>query len=383
MVGGIAVGYTIAELLEISTPLIEPERRQNRGKEGPSYLRNYSDVFSEGAIEDYRLVKLSILLRNPYERMPDLEEQVAVAQPSLNGNRGELTKEVYEKLYDIGLRGVWRLSSQFSTRKLESLLREGEAEDLTEDAVLKAINYVATYKSSNPFFSWYSQIIRNLLIDLFRIEVKHNYQRFSDLFPEINQHAEDEISRLSDKAGYNFRSYLQDPLMAAISKDAAEKISQGFKLLKPVQQDALSYVMSGLGYDHAAILMGTSEGNVRVITFRARQAIGSYLELIGIKVPRSYVGTARNSIAELVHVLHLQVTGKGTSVGKKKLNKGENLRIAAAVFRENYIGNMSRSQLAHEKPQMYNQLRTNGLLDLVIPEKKKPGPKQKLIKTAK
>ncbi|MBI2084326.1 MAG: hypothetical protein HYT70_01805 [Candidatus Aenigmarchaeota archaeon] len=139
-------GYSIGEL---NGALLSDTKRTSNG---PAYLRNYKGVFVDGALEDYRLAKLSILLENPRETLPDLEERVQRRMAALDGDRPQLTDETYSGLSKMAGRYAWTLKERFSSRRLSSLLREGEFEDLVEESVLKALNGIVIYKPTSPFF---------------------------------------------------------------------------------------------------------------------------------------------------------------------------------------------------------------------------------------
>ncbi len=364
--------YTINELLG-NDP--EKPRRRPPERHFPHYLRVYDDVFSQGAIEDYRLAKLKVLLdHSSSSSIGDLEGMTISLMASLNGNRKDITTEVYEELFNLGMKILRRISARYSSTKSD-VVRDWEYEDLVEEATLKAINHVTGFQPESSFSKWYASIIRNTLTDLVRIRITRKYTRFSELFPEISLHVEEKVSAASERTGYNFRHLFQDPVVFAITDQTAGKIMQGFSLLPSDQKDALSYILAGIGYTEAGILMGKNEGNVRMLVYRARQQIGAYLDLIRVDVPKSFSASAKSSIDSLVREINLIATGKGTiRRGRFKQNSAS---FAGAVFRENYIGEMSRTQLAHENPSMYRNLLEAGLMDLVIPEKQKPGPKRR------
>ncbi len=369
-------GYSLTDLLGALLPVSyrKPGVAPPSATYFPSYLRNYAGVFSEEGIEDYRLAKLVVLLEKPQTLIPDIEQRTGDFYASLNGNRRELTEKVYQEMYTLGVKLIWRISYGFSARKLEGLLREGEAEDLAEDITLRAINSVASYTPTKAFLSWYAAIARNAIITLLRTEVKRDHKRFSELLPEINSHAEQKIDLISERTGINFSLYVQDPVMAIVANEIIEKITKGWSLLPRDQKDALAYVMAKVDYQNIALLMRKSEGNVRVLVYRGRQSLLAYLDLIGVEIPRSYLGNekseAKNTLSEAVEEIYRLSKGLPSTRASRRRSilKISSFRLAGAVFRENYVGGFSRTQLAEHDQVLFHNLAENGLLDLVMPE---------------
>ncbi|MBI2084327.1 MAG: hypothetical protein HYT70_01810 [Candidatus Aenigmarchaeota archaeon] len=122
------------------------------------------------------------------------------------------------------------------------------------------------------------------------MEVLHKpVKRFSEMFPDIAMEVEESLDVASERTGYNFRPYMRDPLVTVVGNEVITAINEGYQLLTPDQQTALAYVAHETPYNVIAALMGKSEVNIKVIVHRARAAMGAYLALSGVDLPRRYL----------------------------------------------------------------------------------------------
>jgi len=126
-----------------------------------------------------------------------------------------------------------------------------DAQDITQEAFIKAWNSIETYKNTGtPFIAWVITIANNLIID--------HYRKDKRTIPTVELHEVDPIDELSDPA-----------------KETEVKLENAFikktvlKLKGDKQKVILMHFIDGMTYEEIAKALNKSEGSIRVIQYRA------------------------------------------------------------------------------------------------------------------
>lgn len=162
--------------------------------------------------------------------------------------------EAFAQLYDIFVLPVYRY--------IYYRVDESDVEDLTETVFLKAWEHMTQYRKTHvSFAAWLFKIARNLVIDHYRA------RNMSD---PLDHEVPDE------------RTYM-NPIFLTENKlhNATLKTALG-RLQESYQQVILLKFMNDLSNSEISEIMGRTEGNVRVLQFRALQALKEILEKMGM-----------------------------------------------------------------------------------------------------
>lgn len=178
---------------------------------------------------------------------PDKEK---VEELVLRAQRGDT--DAFGELYDLYVDNIYRYI-YFRVDREEAL-------DMTENVFLKVWENLKLYrKVSNKYFSsWLYRIAHNIVIDYYRM------RRKTVDITEINLPDE---KRMNDPVVLTEQSMSQDVLKAAIGK-----------LNKKYRQVILLKYINGLDNREIAGIMRRSEGNLRILKFRALKALRRILE---------------------------------------------------------------------------------------------------------
>ena len=143
---------------------------------------------------------------------------------------------------------------------LVKVSRREEAEDLTHQVFLRAWQNIATYRDIGfPFSSWLYHIARNRVIDHYR--TSRPSVSIDEVDPEIFASPEESVASTE-------RSLTLDRVRAAI------------RALKPDHQDVIVLrFVEDLPLKNVALIIGKSEGAVKLIQHRAIRELKRLLEL--------------------------------------------------------------------------------------------------------
>ena len=144
------------------------------------------------------------------------------------------------------------------------------AEDLAQEAFLKAFRALESYDQQRKFSSWLFKIAHNTTIDQLR-------RRKIDTVPlETPDRDEPDLVTVLPDSG------AETPEGRAHRRDLAGALESAVAQLKPIYREvvALRY-QEGLPYDEIAEVTGLPLGTVKTHLFRARKAMVAYLEAAG------------------------------------------------------------------------------------------------------
>jgi len=136
------------------------------------------------------------------------------------------------------------------------------AQDLAQDAFVRAWQKIASYDSSRPFRSWMFKIAHNLAIDELR-------RRRLDVVPleEPEREGEDLLGRLEDPAGLGPGERLDQ-------ERALEQLESALGTLRPSYREViLLRFREGLAYEEIADVMDLPLGTVKTHIYRARKEL--------------------------------------------------------------------------------------------------------------
>lgn len=138
----------------------------------------------------------------------------------------------------------------------------GLAEDLAQEAFVRAWRKIASYDSTRPFRSWMFKIAHNLAIDELR-------RRQLDTVPIEEPESEglDLLGRLHDETA-------QDPGERLDRVRALEHLEEALGRLRPAYREViLLRFREGLAYEEIAEIMQLPLGTVKTHIFRARKEL--------------------------------------------------------------------------------------------------------------
>lgn len=172
------------------------------------------------------------------------------------GNRQELFSELLGRYGDKAYNFAFRLTGN-----------ETEAQDLVQEAFLKAYQRLEDYEPGKPFDAWLGTVLHNIYVDGTR-----QLARLSTVSMDA---AEEEL-------GFSLADALaepQRPPLEALSGSEAERSVQGaLDRLEPEMRAAVVLCdMEGSSYEDAAVVMDCPVGTVRSRLARARSRLRGML----------------------------------------------------------------------------------------------------------
>lgn len=164
-------------------------------------------------------------------------------------------REAFAKLYDTFVVSVYR--------HIYFRVNVEDAEDLTEMVFLKAWEYLPKYQKQPQasFSAWLFTIVRNLLVDYYRMNVSHD---------SLDDHVADD--RLDSDPTHPLKCVLDQKTL----KLALQQLKDRY------QQVIILKFINDLSNEEIAHTLGRSVGNIRVLQFRALKELKSILQQMGI-----------------------------------------------------------------------------------------------------
>lgn len=133
---------------------------------------------------------------------------------------------------------------------------EADAEDLVQDALVKAYQARGRYKPSQKLQGWLMAILHNTFIDRFRARKAEDRRdrHAAEFYEEAQAPAQEESLRL-------------------------KQLREAFMLLPDGQRQAMHLVaIEGLSYEEASAVLGVPAGTVMSRIARAREALRAFEE---------------------------------------------------------------------------------------------------------
>lgn len=162
----------------------------------------------------------------------------------------ELVYRYYQQAYNL----AYRLTGSAA-----------DAEDLVQEAFLRAYRFFDRYDRSMPFMNWFSRILTNLYIDEYRRRGRLRTVSIDEVYSN-DEGEEGTTMDLPDTA--------PNPLERALSKEYLDAIHEGLQHLSPEFRIAVILAdLEGYSYEEIAEITKTSIGTVRSRIHRGRKQL--------------------------------------------------------------------------------------------------------------
>ncbi len=140
-----------------------------------------------------------------------------------------------------------------------------DAEDLLQEAFLRAYRFFDRYDRSMPFINWFNRILTNLYIDEYR-----RRGRLRTLSLDESYETEDG----EEAPAFDLPDLSPSPMELALQKELEDAIQEGLSLLSPEFRVAVVLAdIEGHSYEEIAEMMNTSVGTVRSRIHRGRKQL--------------------------------------------------------------------------------------------------------------
>lgn len=171
---------------------------------------------------------------------------------------GENTNERFERL----MRSTYRQAHALASRLSGS---SAEAEDLVQEAYIRAFRFFHRYDETLPFTSWLYRILANVHIDSVRRK-----SRLKTISLETNFTESNSTRDLPDEAAAPDRVLLDDMVDETV-QFGLQSMTAEFRIA------VLLADVEGMAYEEIAEVMQTSVGTVRSRIHRGRKQLREYL----------------------------------------------------------------------------------------------------------
>ena len=150
-----------------------------------------------------------------------------------------------------------------------------DAEDLVQEAFIRAYRFFGQYRRDMPFENWLYRIISNVFIDSLRKRPKARIRSLDE--PLVTPEGD---------APFEVADQGPGPEDATLTKDLDSRIQDALATLPEFFRLAVVYAdIEGLSYEEIAEVMGTSIGTVRSRIHRGRSLLRdklkAYRDLVG------------------------------------------------------------------------------------------------------
>ena len=148
----------------------------------------------------------------------------------------------------------------------------GTAEDLAQEAFVKAYRSLKTYDASRKLSSWLFKIAHNTAIDHLR---RHTPDTVSLEAPQDEEGRGGLAAVLSDDS-------VEDPAAAAERRDMARSLERAISRLRPEYREAVVlFYLEGASYQEICDVTGLPLGTVKTNLHRARKELAAEMSALG------------------------------------------------------------------------------------------------------
>jgi len=192
----------------------------------------------------------------------------------------------FEKLVERTQRQAYNIAYRMTGNR-------DDAEDLTQEAYLRAYRSFGTYNRQLPFESWFFRILSNLFIDLMRRRPKQKPLSLDQ--PVGDEESEDNLWLQIPDEGANPERNLMDQVVDERIQTAVNALPDAFRMA------VLLCDVEGKSYEEIAQIMGSSIGTVRSRIHRGRTLLRRLMETPAPgraksgKAARAGVGSSRRA----------------------------------------------------------------------------------------
>ena len=200
------------------------------------------------------------------------EEELAVIRRVQNGdvNAFETLVSAYEKnVYNLALRMMGNAQ---------------DAEDMAQEAFLKAYNSLPSFRGDSKFSVWLYRIVSNVCLDQLRKKSKR---------PTVSLSMEDEDG---EETQLDLPDTAQSPEEMLEKKLTREAVRRGLaQLPEDARQILLLREIQGLSYEEIGETLGLEPGTVKSRIFRARKRLCAFLLEDG-NIPDSFASSKQRGV---------------------------------------------------------------------------------------
>lgn len=151
-----------------------------------------------------------------------------------------------------------------------------DAEDMAQEAFLKAYNSIHSFRGDSKFSVWLYRIVSNVCLDFLRKRSKRQ---------TVSLSAEDEDG---EEVQIDLADTAQSPEALLEKKLTRESVRRGLRQLPPdARQILLLREIQGLSYEEIGETLGLEPGTVKSRIFRARKRLCAFLLAEG-NIPDSF-----------------------------------------------------------------------------------------------
>jgi RNA polymerase sigma-70 factor (ECF subfamily) len=182
------------------------------------------------------------------------EQENLIVQQVLDGDTNafeELVLEYEKKVYNVALRMV---------------NNQEDAEDITQEAFIKAYNSLANFRGDSKFSVWLTRIVSNMCLDLIRSRGRR---------PTISLSVEDEDGENVELEISDIRQSPETIMEQQLTKDS---VRRGLKQLPDEYREILLLrEIQGLSYEEISAALDLEVGTVKSRIYRGRKKLCDYL----------------------------------------------------------------------------------------------------------
>jgi RNA polymerase sigma-70 factor (ECF subfamily) len=194
-------------------------------------------------------------------RRPFAEKGVAEAEQARNAESRELARacdgdtKAFDRLVDAYKQRIF-------THVLRMVNHREDAEDLTQEAFMRAYRYLHLYDPSRPFRSWMYAIATNTALNGLRARGRRGIEASFD----------DEWRPSAAETPLN--NPAPDPRQGAARSELADRLSEAVSALAPAHAALIHlHYTEGMSIREAAEVVGMSEGAAKTALCRARKQL--------------------------------------------------------------------------------------------------------------
>ena len=205
-------------------------------------------------IESPPLKVLDAVLDRPEQAAPPVEDRVLVrrVQQGDYGSFDALVQRYQERVYAT----LYHMTSNHE-----------DANDLTQEAFIKAYKAIGSFKGDSSFFTWVYRIAVNKTINFLKSRKNKIHLSLNDL--DFNaEHDPEMVAFVSDKT----------PRRDAGLSELQEKLNEAMQRLSDVHRLVVTlHDVQGLSHEEISKIMDCNTGTVRSRLFYARQQLQGHL----------------------------------------------------------------------------------------------------------
>jgi len=152
------------------------------------------------------------------------------------------------------------------TLSLRILKQREDAEDHTQDVLIKIFKNISKYRKGMPFAAWVYKVCYNACINRYRSD-KRRKSRLS-----VNEHIHEDWAQVN-----NALKEMETEETRYIVLNAIDRLSRTERLI------VMSYYYESFSVSEIAEITGLTESNIKVKLFRARKTLYKLLEKTSVR----------------------------------------------------------------------------------------------------